>query len=112
MVTQITYAWVKIGEDGKLLISLDWYDDTMGYSKVKLEKPLVYTMGWTVEDFEHRAAELEKDTEGGKPLYDTNKFEGALHSMVDNHDANLGITWNTIDFWLDEMCLLEEEDNK
>jgi len=109
MITEITHAWVKIDEDGKLLISLDWHDDTTGYTKVKLEKPLVYTMGWSVEDFEQRAAEIEEDIEGGKSLYDTNKFEDALHCMVSNHDASLGISWDTIDFWLDEMCLIEKK---
>lgn len=38
-------------------------------------------------------------------VYDESKFEEALHRMIYKHDATIGITWDTIDFWLDEMCL-------
>ncbi len=37
--------------------------------------------------------------------YDPAKFQYALERMIDKHDASIGITWNTIDFFLDEYCL-------
>ena len=103
MVTRITHAWVKISEEGKLLISLECPDNTAEYSRVKLESPLVNTMGWSVEDFEHRAEELEQYMT--ETLYDRDKFEEALHCMIDNHDASLGINWDTVDYWLSYMCI-------
>ena len=40
-------------------------------------------------------------------LYDRNLFPKALDMMIGTHDANVGITWETIDFWL-EWCKLPE----
>jgi hypothetical protein len=39
--------------------------------------------------------------------YDRTKFELALSNMVRKHDATLGITWDTIDYYLDEYCLIK-----
>ena len=108
MVEQITHAWVRLSEEGQWIISLDYCGDDERYTRIALERPLEYTMGWTVEDFVHRAAEIEESNRGGKTLYDPSKFEEALHCMVNNHDANMGISWDTVDFWLDEMCRIKE----
>ena len=109
MVTAITHAWVKIDEDGKLRVSIDYKTKREGYSRVELEKPLINTLGWSIEDFQLRAKELESLVGSEVPLYDPRKFKDALYCMVDKHDASLGITWDTVDFWQDEMCLLKEE---
>ena len=51
---------------------------------------------WCSADVLHRAKETDKEcTE-----------EDAKHicnEMDRKHDANLGITWDTIDYWLDEL---------
>jgi len=60
---------------------------------------------WSVEDLEHRAAEQE-DLEEEK-LYDRSKFESALDTMIHNHDCNWGISWDTLDVYLDSYCRLE-----
>lgn len=72
------------------------------------------TIRWDIEDFKHRAIELyemendleEYDGTDGKwkEMYDENKFEGALEEMISDHDCNNGITWDTIDYYLDEYC--------
>ena len=36
--------------------------------------------------------------------YDSSKFADALDEMIDNHDANNGISWSTIDYYLDTYC--------
>ena len=38
-------------------------------------------------------------------VYDETKFQNALYEMIDRHDAEYGITWETINFYLDEYCL-------
>lgn len=78
-------------------------------------------VSWSVKDFEGRAEEIwlgytKKskfyDTPPKFPyarkwqhVFDSSKFEEALFTMIRKHDASLGISWDTIDFYLDDMCL-------
>ena len=62
------------------------------------------SISWDVADFEGRA--LEKKGNEWEKYYDKSKFEDALERMISKHDAELGITWITIDFYLDEYCKL------
>ena len=64
---------------------------------------------WSVEDFECRAE--EKKGENWRDFYDETKFEDALESMIHHHDAEYGITWGSVDFYLDEMCIKKEEED-
>lgn len=82
---------------------------------------------WSTEDFEYRAIEtfeqiIEEDLESSNPirkayvesvrkncktwedLYDKNTFHEALDDMINHHDANDGISWSTIDYYLREKC--------
>lgn len=62
---------------------------------------------WSVEDFEQRAKENNDYRLIAKQEiveYDKSKFEAALYNMICDHDANLGITWDTIDYYLDTYC--------
>lgn len=68
---------------------------------------------WSVEDFRERAkslyewyndVEIDNDEESWKEMYDEDKFESALERMVNDHDCNDGITWGTIDAYLDSDC--------
>ena len=62
---------------------------------------------WHIDDFEQQAQVAEEPT--GLMLFDRTKFQEVLESMIQHHDCNIGITWDTIDFYLDEYCLLKEE---
>jgi hypothetical protein len=83
------------------------------------------SVNWSVTDFEERAIERELDEmEESNPelhkqitysethipippqyvLFDRSKFKTALATMIRKHDANNGITWDTIDYYLDEHC--------
>tara|TARA_B100001057_G_scaffold497838_1_gene603090 strand:+ start:2558 stop:3142 length:585 start_codon:yes stop_codon:yes gene_type:complete len=68
-----------------------------------LEERLARSVTWAVDDFESVAQEREG---GGELLYDRTQFPHALHTMMRKHDASLGISWLTVEFWLDELCLL------
>lgn len=75
---------------------------------------------WTIGDFLHKALDIEEPhlldpnieycdlsfEEGGALLriYDSNKFKDALDDMISSHDAEHGITWDTIDFYLNDYC--------
>ena len=69
-----------------------------------LEATLQNSLTWTVDDFAYRASALENYDDRYCEIYDPDKFEEALKTMIRKHDAEMGITWDTIDFWLDEMC--------
>lgn len=57
---------------------------------------------WNVEDFKMRAK--QKEQSNWKKVYDKSKFKEALKMMIHSHDAEIGITWDTLDYWLDEHC--------
>lgn len=61
---------------------------------------------WTIEDFAEEAKRLEEEDMEG--IYDSEKFQDALEQMIDKHDAELGITWETIRCYLDDNCLKDK----
>lgn len=78
------------------------------------------SVGWSEEDFEKRAREIEEDnapkdcgidfadTSKEIPaefqLFDREEFGWALEAMIDKHDATIGITWDTVDHYLRTYC--------
>lgn len=44
-------------------------------------------------------------TKSWEDLYDEKKFKDVLDRMIDKHDATLGVCWDTIDIYLDDMAL-------
>lgn len=60
------------------------------------------SVSWSVLDFEGRAK--QRVGENWKEVYDENLFETYLTYMISKHDAEFGITWITIDWFLDEYC--------
>lgn len=67
--------------------------------------PAWRSVSWSVADFEGRA--IQRKGENWKKFYDKFKFEDTLARMIAKHDATIGITWETIDFYLDEFCSKE-----
>jgi len=57
---------------------------------------------WSIEDFEQVAE--NKEGNDWEEWYDKNRFEEALHAMINKHDATLGINWETVDYYLEEYC--------
>lgn len=66
---------------------------------------------WSIEDFEAIAEneEQDADVEIGS-IYDRSTFAHTLDTMMNHHDADLGITWYTIRHYLDEYCRKEQAD--
>jgi len=62
---------------------------------------------WSIEDFKY-AAKLKRG-ENWEEWYDTNRFEEALHNMINKHDGSFGITWDTVESYLDEYCRLKDD---
>lgn len=71
----------------------------------ELAEKLERSVTWSVDDFKH-LADQNPDVE-----YDEDIFDEALDSMINSHDASIGITWDTIQSYLDDYCLkITEED--
>ncbi len=69
------------------------------YQEKKNKRSIV----WSVEDFIYRAEQIKGTY--WQDIYDKSKFEKQLYEMIDAHDANYGITWESVDYYLDECCL-------
>ena len=78
-----------------------------GGHKIHIYPPSIVPLTWSVEDFEAEAERLVG--ENWKDIYDESKFEDALFEMIDNHDAEWGITWSSVAFYLNQYCKKEEE---
>jgi len=69
----------------------------------KLDYPLhKIEISWSTDDLLSRAIDMEG--ENWESIYDIAKFTEALENIKSKHDANLGITWDTIDFALNYYC--------
>lgn len=78
-----------------------------GGHKIHIYPPSIVPLTWSVEDFEAQAESLVG--ENWRDIYDESKFEDALFEMIDNHDAEWGINWSSISFYLNQYCKKEEE---
>ena len=78
-----------------------------GGHKIHIYPPSIVPLTWSVEDFEAEAERLVG--ENWKDIYDESKFEDALFEMIDNHDAEWGINWNSVAFYLNQYCKKEKE---
>ena len=78
-----------------------------GGHKIHIYPPSIVPLTWSVEDFEAEAERLVG--ENWKDIYDESKFEYYLFEMIDNHDAECGISWSSVAFYLNQYCKKEEE---
>ena len=60
---------------------------------------------WSIEDFEAIAQQDEQDADAEiGSIYDRSLFAETLDTMTQQHDADQGITWLTIEHYLWEYC--------
>ena len=57
---------------------------------------------WKVEHFALKAKELEQNS--GNKLYDRTLFQKALYEMIKNHNRDEGISWSTVEYYLNAFC--------
>lgn len=99
---------------------------------VKKKEPYKVAVWWSVEDFagmaeqlfevmtyysenspesvKERAKKILSTCKNWKDYYDESKFEEALDRMIHKHDAEYGITWESIKYYLNEMCVKKEQE--
>lgn len=96
----------------------------------KKKEPYRVAVWWSIEDFagmaeqlfevmtyydenspesvQERAKRILSTCKDWKDYFDESKFEEALDRMIHKHDAEYGITWESIRYYLNEMCVKEE----
>ena len=70
-------------------------------AQIRLLGPGQRCIIWSVDDFIQIA--MNKEGNKWKEIYDESLFENALDNMINKHDANYGITWETVNYYL-ENC--------
>ena len=65
----------------------------MAHMKLDEEKGIWYLADdWHIEDVQSVRADLDDD-----------QAHEVLEAVADNFDANVGITWDVLEFWADEL---------
>ena len=57
---------------------------------------------WDEDDFKCAAEVIAG--EAWSDWYDPERFEEALHAMIEKHDCTIGITWDTVYHYLEDYC--------
>jgi hypothetical protein len=76
------------------------------YQLVKDYRKGIRGVYWGVEDFEHRATEQEEWF--AEDMFDRKQFQTAFETMMHEHDYNIGISWGTIDVYLNIYCKIKD----
>ena len=62
---------------------------------------------WDTDDFEH-AAKIKTSEEEWSEYYNKEMFGSALDEMIQDHDAEIGINWQTVEYYLDTYCKIKD----
>ena len=96
----IPFCVIKTLKSGTLLLyqnhTIRVYDDEFCLPENRSMDDYAISVSWNVADVKGTAEE-----KGMKIT--TSQAIQVLDNMKRNHDAELGITWTTIDCWLDEL---------
>ena len=74
----------------------------------ELRKKANECISWSEIDFEQQARQACDGSDTWDQYYNKDMFGQVLCDMIQNHDASIGITWDTIDYYLDVYCKIKE----
>ncbi len=57
---------------------------------------------WTTDDVHSIQDDFDEDTETSS--LSEEQAQGILQRAFDKHDVNIGITWESLHFWSEELC--------
>jgi len=80
-------------------------DSIEAYENRILQKHKSESITWSIEDFTDMAKEMNY-------VISEDRAREALEHMISHHDASIGITWNTIDYYVREYGEPNEIINK
>jgi hypothetical protein len=91
--------------DGKIMriSNTDYYPADITRNLLRQLETVIIT--WSVEDFESRAKENTGDD--WEQYYNKDMFQKSLKDMIEKHDANIGINWDVIDYYLETFCRIK-----
>ena len=87
-----------------LITRIETVEATIHCLKIEIIKISRKSIQWSIEDFQETARQIEENRNMPN-IYDSTEFQNALERMIEKHDAEIGITWETVRYYLDEYCL-------
>ena len=67
--------------------------------------PSAHIIAWHNSDMEELADNYEDNAEPEDNVkYDRSQIPHAMEMMVDSHDASMGISWESLEYYLEEYC--------
>lgn len=101
---QIRFKNIKKVNIGLLdCINIEMKDNTI--AKIICLEPGTNCITWSIEDFEMTAYRLKGNN--WKDYYNQEQFQATLDKMIDKHDAQWGINWDIIEYYLNEYCKIK-----
>ena len=100
ILKNIGFKNIKTFNESDDIIKIQLKDNTE--AEIRYFSPEKKYICWTIYDFEKIA--LEQKGLSWQDYYERDKFYFALNEMIRLHDANEGITWYTISYYLNEYC--------
>lgn len=100
ILKNIGFKNIKSFTESAGIMKIQLKDNTEG--EIRYFSPNTAYVAWSVDDFVQQAM-IEKE-EHWKNHFDETKFYEALHKMIKRHDANEGINWYTVSYYLNEYC--------
>ncbi len=65
-------------------------------------------ISWSIDDFESIALQNCEGDINWDQYYNRDMFQSALEDMCQKHDATIGITWDTINYYLETYCKIKD----
>jgi uncharacterized protein YdiU (UPF0061 family) len=62
---------------------------------------------WSEDDFQQMAIQKTNEEEWDQ-YYNKDMFSMTLKEMIYKHDASIGITWDTVEYYLDTYCKIKD----
>lgn len=73
--------------------------------KAEFEQYKKESIKWGAEDFIDRAKDIGYEIS-------EDKAQECLEEMIDNHDCNNGITWDTLDYYIEQHGIKKDKDEE
>ena len=83
-------------------------EDFASQAEENFEMLTFYEEETTISSVKERAKKILEKCKTWRDYYDETKFEEALDRMINHHDAEYGISWESVRYTLEEMCVRPE----
>lgn len=87
-----------------------WSTEDFAGMAEQLFEVMTYYDENSLKSVQERAKRILSTCKNWRDFYDESKFEEALNKMIDNHNAEQGISWTEVSLYLEDMCKKENNE--